>query len=168
MVYFKDSQTWLQQSTLLLEARPTTTRISTRYTLLPPSHPSLNRTSKSHPSTTSDPAPPARAHIVLKSYDPVSGTCLKYRTDKTAEVGRLVAGLGRCARVMAALPPKQEEVEGKGGDGGTGAEEEDGRMEGMVSTGAGVKEGGGAGPKDKKAAGGKGGAGGGKKKKGKR
>jgi len=67
---------------------------------------------------------------------------------------------------MAALPPKQEEAEGKGGDGGVGAEEEEGRMEGVVSTGAGLKEVGAVGAKDGKAAGGKGG--GGKKKKGKR
>jgi hypothetical protein len=35
MVYFKDSQTWLQQSTLLLEARPTTVSLFTSTNLLP-------------------------------------------------------------------------------------------------------------------------------------
>ena len=44
----------------------------------------------------------------MKTYDPVSGTCLKYRTDKGAEVGRLVGILGKCARVMAALPVEEE------------------------------------------------------------
>lgn len=58
---------------------------------------------------------------------------------------------------MAALPPKAEE-EGK--DVGAEEKEEEGRMEGVVSTGAG------AGVKDAgKAGGGKGDGGGGKKKK---
>ncbi len=38
----------------------------------------------------------------------MSGTCLKYQTDKAAEVGRLVAALGSCGRIMAALPDKEE------------------------------------------------------------
>ncbi|MCJ1393199.1 hypothetical protein MMC18_006071 [Xylographa bjoerkii] len=106
MVYFKDSQTWVQQSTLLLEARPTTARISTRYKLSPPNVASSRR-SKLGSATTNPaeaPPPPSRAYIILKTYDPVSGTCLKYRTDKGAEIGRLVAGLGKCARTMAAMP----------------------------------------------------------------
>lgn len=60
---------------------------------------------------------------------------------------------------MAALPPKAEE-EGK--DVSVEEKEEEGRMEGVVSTGAGA----GAGVKDAgKAGGGKGDGGGGKKKK---
>lgn len=58
---------------------------------------------------------------MLKTYDPVSGVCLKYRTDKAAEVGRLVASLGSCGRVMAALPERKTE-EGGGGRGGLGEE----------------------------------------------
>ncbi|MCJ1485435.1 hypothetical protein MMC06_005609 [Schaereria dolodes] len=141
MVYFKDSHEWIKQSTLLLEACPTTTRITTRYTLLPlnptPSrrhpaerpHPStftqksipISNTKASEPAPTSaDPPstsqqprhqPPSRAHLVLKTYDPVSGICLKYRTDKAAEVGRLIAGLGKCGRAMAALPEMAEKEE---------------------------------------------------------
>ena len=48
--------------------------------------------------------------LEIKVYDPVSGSCLKYRTDKGAEVGRLVAGLGGCGRVMTGLPPKTSEA----------------------------------------------------------
>lgn len=44
------------------------------------------------------------ATFVLKTYDPVSGTCLQYETTKAAEVGRLVSSLGRLGREMAALP----------------------------------------------------------------
>jgi hypothetical protein len=44
----------------------------------------------------------------LKTYDPESGACLKYRTNKAAEVGRLIASLGRLGRHMAALPEVAE------------------------------------------------------------
>ncbi|MCJ1403717.1 hypothetical protein MMC11_006940 [Xylographa trunciseda] len=119
MVYFKDSQTWVQQSKLLLEARPTTAHISTRYKLSPPNAASSRRSKMN--SATSNPAeappPPSRAYIVLKTYDPVSGTCLKYRTDKAAEIGRLVAGLGKCARTMAAMPADEGAEKGEGHDG---------------------------------------------------
>jgi Signal recognition particle 9 kDa protein (SRP9) len=52
-----------------------------------------------------------RGILILKTYDPVSGTCLKYRTNKASEIGRLVSGLQRCARVMAAMPPQDESSE---------------------------------------------------------
>ena len=45
---------------------------------------------------------------MLKTYDPESGVVLKYKTDKAADVGRLIASLGRLGRHMAALPEKQE------------------------------------------------------------
>lgn len=131
MVYFKDPQTYLEQSNLLVSARPTTvsisphlktppsvsarltllqTRITTKYTL-----PRSDSTrTKPSDAATATPAQSARAILTLKTYDPVSGTCLKYRTDKAAEVGRLVAGLGRCARVMAAVPVMEGEKKGEG------------------------------------------------------
>ena len=49
-----------------------------------------------------------KAYLELKTYDPESGVTLKYRTDKAAEVGRLVASLGRLGRHMAALPAVTE------------------------------------------------------------
>lgn len=70
---------------------------------------------------------------------------MKYRTDKAAEVGRLIAALGTCGRVMAGLPEKVEEV-------GEGVEEKEGKEK--------EKE------KEKEGEGGK--VKGGKKKKGKR
>ena len=55
----------------------------------------------------------------MKTYDPVSGVCLKYRTEKQQEVGRLigVGGLSAIARVMAgmengAVPANAADVEG--------------------------------------------------------
>lgn len=53
-------------------------------------------------STTTTQQP--TAYLELKTYDPASGVCLKYKTDKAAEVGRLVASLGTLGRDMAALP----------------------------------------------------------------
>ena len=49
-----------------------------------------------------------RAVLTLKTYDPESGVCLKFQTDRAAEVGRLINGLGRLGRHMAALPQKTE------------------------------------------------------------
>ena len=48
---------------------------------------------------------------MLKTYDPESGVVLKYKTDKAADVGRLIASLGRLGRHMAALPEKEEGME---------------------------------------------------------
>lgn len=49
-----------------------------------------------------------KAWLVLKTYDPESGVVLKFKTDKAADVGRLINGLGRLGRHMAALPVKEE------------------------------------------------------------
>ena len=101
-----------------------------------------------------------------KTYDPVSGTCLKYRTDKAADVGRLIAALGTCGQVMAALPEKEKEMEKEeeGGEG-VGAAETRGKLEGPeVLPGKGAEK-----EKDGKGkASASGGGGGGRKKKGKR
>lgn len=45
--------------------------------------------------------------LTLKTYDPESGVVLKFKTDRAADVGRLVAGLGLLGRHMAALPEKR-------------------------------------------------------------
>ncbi|KAH8169592.1 signal recognition particle 9 kDa protein (SRP9) domain-containing protein [Sarocladium implicatum] len=111
MPYFETSQEWLDQSLLLLEARPETTRITTKYSLKPlPPRPSKTEDA----TTTSDSAAPTapRGHLVLKTYDPDSGVTLKYRTTKAAEVSRLVqASLGRLGKAMAGLPADAPEVE---------------------------------------------------------
>ncbi|KAI9687764.1 MAG: hypothetical protein M1822_001844 [Bathelium mastoideum] len=107
MPYFDTSQQWLEQSRLLIEARPTTTRVTTKWTLPKPAS-STSRTRRRKPSeaaTTSNAA--QSATLVLKTYDPVSGVTLKYRTDQAAEVGRLVAIMGRLGRTMAGLPDEE-------------------------------------------------------------
>ncbi|KAI9790741.1 MAG: hypothetical protein M1816_004882 [Peltula sp. TS41687] len=135
MPYLSNSQEWLHQSSLLIQARPRTTKITTKYTIRRPQKKKSRKTrtpsiepgavtddttttttsSTKKPSTSSAAvrAPeattsaqaqqPPMADLVLKTYDPVSGACLKYRTDKAAEVGRLVASLGRLGREFGGL-----------------------------------------------------------------
>ncbi|KAL8940504.1 MAG: hypothetical protein Q9216_002791 [Gyalolechia sp. 2 TL-2023] len=114
MPYFSDSQQWLHQSTLLLSARPTTTRITTKYRISPPPPPRKRKATTTSQTESDTPAPnplstqqqsaTSRAQLVLKTYDPASGACLKYKTDKAAEVGRLIGALGKCGRVMSGTP----------------------------------------------------------------
>ncbi|KAL1855987.1 hypothetical protein Plec18167_000391 [Paecilomyces lecythidis] len=103
MPYLPTSQAFLEQSSLLLEAYPESTKITTRY-----SYPS--RSPKSHPRSkpkVTDPAATADSNtqttltpiatLTLKTYHPPTGICLKYKTNKAAEVGRLITGLGKLA-----------------------------------------------------------------------
>ncbi|KAF2398617.1 hypothetical protein EJ06DRAFT_479511 [Trichodelitschia bisporula] len=97
---------WLEKSAELLKARPSTTRITTKYKVLDPSavsKKSLKRKAAGEDGETADPAVP-KGELTLKAFDPESGVCLKYKTIKAAEVGRLIAGLGSLGRDMAALP----------------------------------------------------------------
>ncbi|KAL5002175.1 signal recognition particle 9 kDa protein-domain-containing protein [Aspergillus recurvatus] len=97
--YLPTSAAYLKESSLLLQAYPESTRITTKYTFPEPS-PSSAKKSKPEatPSTqpASTPAAPI-ATLVLKTYNPESGICLKYRTNKAAEVGRLITALGLLA-----------------------------------------------------------------------
>ncbi|TKA68480.1 hypothetical protein B0A55_08938 [Friedmanniomyces simplex] len=115
MVYFKTPEEWQRQSALLLQARPTTTRITTKYKLPNLQSPKYQKSNKrkrdgeGDEKESSGPRVP-RAALVLKTYDPESGVVLKFKTDKAADVGRLIGGLGRLGRHMAALPEKAEEA----------------------------------------------------------
>ncbi|KAG9255188.1 signal recognition particle 9 kDa protein-domain-containing protein [Emericellopsis atlantica] len=114
MPYFETAQEWLDQSNLLLQARPATTRITTRYSIKP----ARTRKSKTGDESATDDAAattetkPPRGSLVIKTYDPESGVVLKYRTTKAAEVSRLFqSSLGRLGRGMAAMPePPVEEA----------------------------------------------------------
>ncbi|KAH0547576.1 hypothetical protein FGG08_000301 [Glutinoglossum americanum] len=163
MPYLPTAAAWLTQSSLLIQARPSTTKITTRY-----SHPKKKKKPSSSPdttttdSTTAPPKAPKPATLILKTYDPVSGTCLKYQTDRAAEVGRLVASLGRAGRIMAALPVSEDTVMGDAPAATTAAKEE------ATTTNAPVPEASGKPTPTAKETMGGGGGGGGKKKKGKR
>ncbi|KAI9788278.1 MAG: hypothetical protein M1835_002360 [Candelina submexicana] len=101
MPYLPTSQEWLTQSSLLLQARPSSARITTKYTIAPPQAPKTTSSSaQPHSPAHSTIPPPARGILIVKTYDPISGACLKYRTNKAAEVGRLIASLGRLGTLM--------------------------------------------------------------------
>lgn len=181
MPYYEKSEDWLHQSALLLQARPQTTRVTTSYSLRPAIRPSkaeklalkearrAKESSKTPaPASTEPPkdtaagTKPPRGHLVLKTFDPHSGACLKYKTSKAAEVGRLIQMLGQLGRRMAALPVDEaKEASQVQGDVTMGEMAEEGGASGIATPVAGAST---------PAAGG-GGAGGGqgkKKKKGKR
>ncbi|EMF15538.1 uncharacterized protein SEPMUDRAFT_147396 [Sphaerulina musiva SO2202] len=121
MVLLGTSEEWQQQTSLLLEARPTTTRITTKYNIPNLDSPKYQQKLKKRKrdangedkdGTNATPLVP-RATLTLKAYDPESGVVLKFKTDRAAEVGRLVNGLGRVGRQMAALPEKEETQDSK-------------------------------------------------------
>jgi hypothetical protein len=100
MTYLPDLHTYLHQSSLLMQAYPTA-RITTKYSL------PRKATSTAKPISTETPSGPSQpqkekrepsASLTLKTFHPESGICLKYRTDKAQEVGRLMSGLGKLAK----------------------------------------------------------------------
>ncbi|KAJ4356843.1 uncharacterized protein N0V89_004880 [Didymosphaeria variabile] len=125
MPYLETSSEWYEQSSLLLKARPTTTHITSKYTVLKPNARKIKKHQKYLEKRAARPADPSRpasdapaadsalepkATFVLKTYDPASGTCLQYQTTKAAEVGRLIGSLGRLGRHQAALPETMEDL----------------------------------------------------------
>ncbi|KAG8420394.1 hypothetical protein J3459_011125 [Metarhizium acridum] len=110
MPYFKSSQEWLEQSTLLLEARPSTTRITTKYSIQPVKSRKRKADDADGDTPVNDAPKPPRGSLVIKTYDPA------------AEVSRLVySSLGRLGRGMAAMPldvPEEAMPDASGGGGG--------------------------------------------------
>ncbi|CAJ2506414.1 Uu.00g005440.m01.CDS01 [Anthostomella pinea] len=182
MPYYDTSQEWLRQSALLLEARPSTTRITTKYHITASSArrrardlKRLKAQQESEPTTTttSTTTKPPRGFLTLKTFDPHSGTTLKYKTTKAAEVSRLILSLGQLGRRMAALP----EPEGRdavmadapvategGGEAAVVVEEKEKKSEPATTAGKGGQGQG----QGQQSGGGGGGVGKGKKKKGKK
>lgn len=107
-------------------------------------------------------AKPPRASLIIKTFDPNSGVCLKYKTTKAAEVSRLVQLLGSLGRKMAALPDAPAPAVGAVDD-----EAAAGTATPPVG-GSGGAAGAGQASQQAQAAAGGGGGGKGKKKKGKR
>ncbi|KAJ5620127.1 hypothetical protein N7510_004111 [Penicillium lagena] len=108
MPYLLTSQAFLEQSALLLEAYPETTRITTKYSFPTETPGQLHKRRKSQrkpQDTTSTPSSNTQtttekiplACLTLKTFNPGTGITLKYRTNKGAEVSRLMTGLGKLA-----------------------------------------------------------------------
>ncbi|KAI1844069.1 hypothetical protein JX265_009668 [Neoarthrinium moseri] len=120
MPYYASADDWLRQSQLLLEARPATTRVTTKYSIRPAKP--RRKAGGGEEETAADPATakPPRGVLVLKTFDPKTGTALKYKTTKAAEVSRLVQGLGKLGRPMAGLPELRDEPMLDAPESGTG------------------------------------------------
>jgi hypothetical protein len=103
-----------------------------------------------------------RASLIIKTFDPHSGVCLKYKTTKAAEVSRLVQLLGSLARKMAALPDAPAPAPAVEDEAAAGT------VTAPVGGGPGGAAGGAGQPAQQTQAGAGGGGGKGKKKKGKR
>jgi hypothetical protein len=113
MPYYATADEWLRQSQLLLEARPTTTRITTKYSIRPveaPRKPKADSAAAAAGAAAPTEPKPPRGRLVLKTFDPKTGTTLKYKTTKAAEVSRLVLSLGKLGRPMAGLPELKEDI----------------------------------------------------------
>ncbi|KAF3021918.1 hypothetical protein E8E14_007206 [Neopestalotiopsis sp. 37M] len=119
MPYYATADEWLRQSQLLLEARPTTTRVTTRYSIRAADAPRKSKdgekaaadsSKKTTTTTEGGEAKPPRGRLVLKTFDPKTGTTLKYKTSKAAEVSRLITSLGKLGRPMAGLPALKDDV----------------------------------------------------------
>lgn len=85
----------------------TQTRVTTKYSITKPKPRKSKDAAAETPSTTK----PPRGDLTVKTYDPVSGTTLKYRTTKAAEVGRLVLCLGRLGTRMTGAKGDPADVE---------------------------------------------------------
>ncbi|KAK8007575.1 hypothetical protein PG989_001565 [Apiospora arundinis] len=128
MPHYAKSEEWLRESQLLLEARPTTTRITTKYAIKVPKVRKPKTGADNDDTPTTPAAKPARGSLTLKTYDPISGVTLKYKTTKAAEVSRLILCLGKLSRPMAGLPELKEEIMADAPEEGTprGGEERGG------------------------------------------
>jgi Signal recognition particle 9 kDa protein (SRP9) len=108
MPYLSNINSYLYQSSLLLQAYPTTTRITTKYSLPRERKPKTNKGESTAPQDAisdiaEDKKPvreqqPPSATLVFKTFETTAGICLKYETNKSAEVGRLFTGLGKLAK----------------------------------------------------------------------
>ena len=118
---------------------PLQTRITTSYYIKP------------GPKKEGQEAKPPRAALELKTFDPVSGATLKYRTTKAAEVSRLIqTSLGKLGRGMANVPEPAGEAgmtDAPPGEDAAPATTTGGQAGGQTTGGAG---GGGGGKKKKK------------------
>ncbi|KAG5439403.1 hypothetical protein PCANB_001977 [Pneumocystis canis] len=73
--------TYITQSSLLLTAAPKTTRLCIRYRV-------------KHVDTA------IKGYLIFRTYDPVSGICLRFQTDQAADVTRLMTGAFKFSHIM--------------------------------------------------------------------
>ncbi|ODQ67636.1 hypothetical protein NADFUDRAFT_82058 [Nadsonia fulvescens var. elongata DSM 6958] len=81
MVSVSNIDSFIEKTSALLLARPSTTKISTRYSY---------KTFKKLSNTTT----PLPALVFVKAYDPISGTCFSIKLTKINELSRVWSALG--------------------------------------------------------------------------
>ncbi|KAI2469256.1 signal recognition particle 9 kDa protein-domain-containing protein [Annulohypoxylon bovei var. microspora] len=176
MPYYATSQEWLHQSSLLIEARPSTTRITTKYHISKPKPRRIKKDQPASSSATAVATTAPRGSLTLKTFDPHSGACLKYRTTKAAEVSRLILSLGQPLGARMAALPLPEAADEVMVDAAAAAAAEEKREDAVPASGTAASGSGAAGKSESKveskseskAQGGAGGGGKGKKKRGKK
>ncbi|CAB11216.1 Signal recognition particle subunit Srp21 [Schizosaccharomyces pombe] len=89
MVYLQTVNEFFTQSKSLTEAYPKTTKLSIKY-----------RTNEQ-----------SQNYLIAKAFESASGICLKYRTDKAAELGRLLLIANKLSYVSTGneIPPEPEQ-----------------------------------------------------------
>lgn len=83
-----DFEGFMERSRDLIEAYPDSTKVGMKY-----------RTKNT------------RAVLVLKTYDPVSGCIIKFKTSRAADVSRSIGALQKLGRLIKGWPPVMEEPE---------------------------------------------------------
>ncbi|EPY51693.1 signal recognition particle subunit Srp21 [Schizosaccharomyces cryophilus OY26] len=91
MVYLSTVNDFFEQTKLLVEAYPDTTKLTTRYRI----------------------DEDQQSYLVAKAYESTAGICLKFRTDKAAELSRLMLIASKLGYVSNKLeiPPEPSETE---------------------------------------------------------
>ncbi|POS80253.1 hypothetical protein DHEL01_v201340 [Diaporthe helianthi] len=139
MPYILTSQEWLAQSALLIEARPTTARVTTKYNIAPAKARTAKKVKEEGDDGDDTPmtdAPatskPPRASLIIKTYDPHSGVCLKKMAalpeapapavEDEAAAGNATPPVGRAGAAAggAGHPAQQAQAGATGGGGGGG------------------------------------------------
>ncbi|KAK0748870.1 signal recognition particle 9 kDa protein-domain-containing protein [Apiosordaria backusii] len=130
MPFYEKSEDWLHHSSLLLAARPSSTRITTKYHLSPARRTPKNATPE---QAAEDAKKGVRGHLVITTFDPKSGASLKYKTSKAQEVGRLVQMLGNLAgRAAGNIAGEQQQQQLKKEEGGQDVEMGEGAGAGEI------------------------------------
>lgn len=124
--------------------------MTTRYTLSSARRRPSKKDAEGAPAAPSD--KPPRGALELRTFDPVSGAALRYRTTKAAEVSRLVQMLGALAKRMAAVPVEEgdEDVPMRDAPEATTAAAGGSGTQTPVPAGGQQQQGGGGGGKGKK------------------
>lgn len=116
MPYLSNLNDYLRESALLLRAYPENARITTKYSVRADKSrrkSKLSREDGHRPKSTVEAIGSGQKQqlssstLIFKTFEPTAGICLKYKTNKAAEVGRLMIGVGRLAHESISTEPSK-------------------------------------------------------------